>query len=91
MWSLGAGINNRQKKKQNPSHTFSSFLPSPIAQSRADRRRCSLPFQRMPVDPGQLPLVALDQDVGFVSGPTVAFRVYVLGCVHLSFFFPDYN
>lgn len=45
----------------------------------------------MPVDPGQLPLVALDQDVGFVSGPTVAFRVYVLGCVHLSFFFPDYN
>lgn len=38
----------------------------------------------MPVRPGQLPLVALDQNVGFVSGPTVAFRVRMLGCVHFS-------
>lgn len=48
-----------------------------------------LPFQRMPVCPGQLLLVALDWDVGFVSEPTTAFMVQTSGCVHLSFLSPS--
>lgn len=83
MWSLGAGVNYRWMKKQNPSHMFSSSLPSPpITLSRADRRRCSPAFSAACAARPAV-LVALDQDVGFVSGPAVAFRVCLLGCVSL--------
>lgn len=94
MWHLGAGINHRRNKNQNPSHMFSSFLPfPPIASPELTGTDVPLPFQQMPVLPGQLPPVALDQDVGFVSGPTIAFRVCMSGCVYFSssLSFPDYN
>lgn len=42
-----------------------------------------LSFQRMPVHSGQLLLVALDQDVGFVLGPTIAECEYRAVCISL--------
>lgn len=86
MWSLGAGICNRWEKKQNPSHTFSSFLPSPITQSRADRRRCSPAFSTNACVPGPAAAGGFGPGCGLCLRANHCIQSAHVGlCVSLSF------